>query len=85
MIAASIVAPMLPALHLGSESGRLLSTLATGAGSMAISHANDSYFWVVAKFSDLETNETLKVYSSATFVMGIAGFLSVLIASIFLL
>jgi gluconate:H+ symporter, GntP family len=85
MTAASIVAPMLPALHLDSASGRLLSTLAMGTGSMAISHANDSYFWVVAKFSDLETNETLKVYSSATFIMGIAGFLSVLIASIFIL
>jgi gluconate:H+ symporter, GntP family len=85
MTAASIVAPMLPALYLDTEAGKLLATLAMGAGSMSISHANDSYFWVVAKFSGLETNATLKVYSSTTLVMGCVAFLCVWIASLFLL
>jgi gluconate:H+ symporter, GntP family len=85
MTAASIVAPMLPALHLDSESGRLLATLAMGAGSMTVSHANDSYFWVVAKFSDLDAGETLRVYTSTTLVMGIAAVLSVWAASFILL
>ena len=85
MTAASIVAPMLTALNLGSESGILLATLAMGAGSMIMSHANDSYFWVVTKFSELDPGATLRVYSSTTLVMGISAFLSVLIASLVLL
>lgn len=80
MTAASIIAPMLPALHLDTETGKLLATLAMGSGSMIVSHANDSYFWVVAKFSDLDINSTLRVYSSTTFVMGTVSFLSLLIA-----
>jgi len=74
MTAASIVGPMLPGLHLDSESGKLLTTLSMGAGSMVISHANDSYFWVVAKFSGLEAGPTLRVYTTTTLVMGLVAF-----------
>ncbi|MDP9230314.1 MAG: GntP family permease, partial [Bacteroidota bacterium] len=42
--ASSIVLPLLPALGLDTETGRLLCVLAMGAGSMMISHANDAYF-----------------------------------------
>jgi len=83
MTAASIIAPMLPALHLDTETGKLLATLAMGSGSMMVSHANDSYFWVVSKFSDLDINSTLRVYSSTTFVMGVTSFLCLLIAAWF--
>ena len=82
---ASFVAPMLSLLGLDTESGRLFTTLAMGAGSMMISHANDSYFWVVTKFSELDTNTTLKVYSSATIVMGTTVFACIWITSLFIL
>jgi len=78
--AASIVAPLLGALGLESEAGRIICVLALGAGSMMVSHANDAYFWVIAKFSGLEMREMLKVYSMATFFMG-----TVAIAFIYLL
>lgn len=79
--AASFVAPMLPMLGLESESGKLFAMLSMGAGSMIISHANDSYFWVITRFSGISVDTTLKVYSSATAVMGITVFCCVLIAS----
>lgn len=82
---ASFVAPMLSLLGLDSESGRLFATLAMGAGSMMISHANDSYFWVITKFSDIDTDITLKVYSSATIVMGITVFVCIWVTSLFIL
>lgn len=85
MTAASIVAPMLTALHLDRESGRLLATLAMGAGSMVVSHANDSYFWVVAKFSNLEAGPTLRVYTTTTLVMGLSSFLVIWLCSLFML
>jgi GntP family gluconate:H+ symporter len=82
---ASIIAPMLPSLGLASESGKLFTMLAMGAGSMMVSHANDSYFWVVTKFSDIHANITLRVFSTATVVMGITVFICVWITSLFFL
>lgn len=83
--AASIVAPMLPVLGLNGETGKLLTMLAMGAGSMIFSHANDSYFWVVTRFSDIHANVTLRVFSTATAVMGISVFACVWLASLFML
>ena len=80
----SIVLPLLPALGLDTESGKLLCVLSMGAGSMIISHANDAYFWVIAKFSGLEMNAMLKVYSLATLLMGIVSFAAVWLLSLFL-
>jgi GntP family gluconate:H+ symporter len=83
--AASFVTPMLPALGLDSESGRLFSMLAMGAGSMIVSHANDSYFWVVSNFSEIDPKDTLRVYSTSTIVMGTVIFALVWITSFFVL
>jgi len=52
---------------------------------MFVSHANDSYFWVISNFSELDLNTTLRVYSSSTFVMGIVVFIFIWISSLFLL
>ena len=82
---ASFISPMLSMLGLDSEWGRLLAMLSMGAGSMLISHANDSYFWVVSNFSDIDASTTLKVYSSSTIVMGLVIFSCVWIMSLFIL
>ena len=79
--AASIVLPLLSALGLDTPNGHLLTVLAMGAGSMMISHANDAYFWVIAKFSGLELKTMLKVYSVATVLMGVTSLLMVYILS----
>jgi GntP family gluconate:H+ symporter len=82
--AASIVKPLLPALGLATGNGPLLCVLAMGAGSMMISHANDAYFWVIAKFSGLEMKPMLKVYSVATVLMGLVSLGMVYLLSQFL-
>jgi GntP family gluconate:H+ symporter len=79
--ASSLVLPLLPALGLDTETGKLLCVLAMGAGSMMISHANDAYFWVIAKFSGLEMKTMLKVYSVATIFMGLTTLMMVYILS----
>jgi len=83
--AASLVAPMMGQLGLDSDWGRMLAMLSLGAGSMMVSHANDSYFWVVSRFSEISPAVTLRVHSSATAVMGITVFVCVWITSLFLL
>jgi len=82
---ASFVIPMLSLLGLDSDWGRLLTMLSMGAGSMIVSHANDSYFWVISNFSDIDPATTLKVYSSSTIVMGIVVFACVWITSLIIL
>jgi len=76
---------MLSILGLDSEWGRLLTVLSMGAGSMIISHANDSYFWVVSNFSEVDPATALRVYSSSTIVMGVVVFACVWIASLIIL
>ena len=69
--ASSIVTPLLVQLGLNTPFALTLTLLSMGAGSMMISHANDAYFWVISRFSNMPTEATLKVYSIATILMGI--------------
>lgn len=82
---ASFVSPMLPVLGLDTESAKLFVMLSMGAGSMVVSHANDSYFWVVSNFSGMETETTLQVYTSSTLIMGLTVFSCTWITSWFVL
>ena len=82
--ASSIILPLLPALGLDTETGRLLTVLSMGAGSMIISHANDAYFWVIVNFSGLGMNSMLKVYSLSTLLMGLISFGMVYLLSLIL-
>ncbi len=53
--------------------------LAIGAGAMLVSHTNDSYFWIVSRFSNLTMKQTLKTFSVATFIQGVTALLVILI------
>ena len=74
--AAAITAPLLAPLGLDSVLGKALTVLAIGAGALTVSHVNDSYFWVVAKFSEMDTPTALKTHTIATLIMGLTGLLT---------
>lgn len=74
--AAAITAPLLAPLGLDSVIGKALTVLAVGAGALTVSHVNDSYFWVVAKFSEMDTPTALKTHTIATFIMGFTGLIT---------
>jgi GntP family gluconate:H+ symporter len=76
---------MLPVLGLDTESAKLFVMLSMGAGSMVVSHANDSYFWVVSNFSGMEPGTTLEVFTSSTLIMGLTVFFCTWITSWFVL
>lgn len=82
--AASIMAPMAESLGFAGETGKLLLMLSMGAGSMMVSHANDSYFWVVTNFSGINSSDTLRVYSTATIVMALTALAMVYLLSVFI-
>ena len=72
--AASIVAPLLDSLGLSGDWGKTLAILAMGAGSMMLSHANDSFFWVISKFSGMSSAETMRYYSVPTVILSLVSF-----------
>ncbi|NLL49506.1 MAG: GntP family permease [Firmicutes bacterium] len=74
---AGIISPLMPALGLASGLGPALTVMAIGAGSMTVSHANDSYFWVVAQFSDMKVEQAYRLQTLASLVTGIVGIIVV--------
>lgn len=73
--AASLVQPLLGVLGLDTATGKLFTVLAMGAGSMMISHTNDAYFWVISRLSGVDLKTMLRVYSTATVIMGTISFM----------
>src|SRR5690606_24229430 len=51
---ASIIAPLMEVLGFTSAFDRALIVVAIGAGSAVVSHANDSFFWVVTQMSGMD-------------------------------
>lgn len=81
----SMMFPLLGSLGLDSTEGAILSVLAIGAGSMVVSHANDSFFWVVAQLSRIPVATAFRTLTVATAVEGVAAFGAIWVASLFLL
>jgi len=61
LTASGMVEPMLPALGLDSATGRALAAAAVGAGSIAICHLNDPFFWIAAHMAGLAPGRALRV------------------------
>ena len=78
---AALVSPLLEPMGLATPLAKALVVLAIGAGSMTVSHVNDSYFWVVSQFSDMDTATALRCHSLATLVQGITGIIVIGILS----
>ena len=81
---AGIVAPLLPVLGLSSPALACLTVIAIGAGAMTVSHANDSYFWVVTNFGEMTPQDGYRTQTLGTLVIGIASMIGVFIVSLFL-
>lgn len=72
-------------LGLTSEMAAALCVMAIAAGSMCVSHANDSYFWVVTNFGKMTPQQGYKTQSMLTFLIGLTGMATVYVLSLFLL
>jgi GntP family gluconate:H+ symporter len=47
--------------------------MATGAGSLILSHVNDSGFWIVSSFFKLDMKQTLSTWTVMETVLSLAG------------
>ena len=77
LTASGMIEPMLPALGLDSASGRVLAAAAVGAGSMAICHVNDPFFWIAASMGRLSPGRALGVISLGSAVMAIGALIAI--------
>ena len=57
---AGIMAPLMDAMGLGTPVRAALTVMAIAAGAMTVSHANDSYFWVVTNFGEMKRSRAIK-------------------------
>ncbi len=81
---ASIIAPLLVPLGLDSESMRVFAVLATGAGAIAISHANDSFFWAVTQLSGMTIRQGNKSHSLGSLIISLTAISLIYLISSFM-
>lgn len=79
---AGIVAPLLGAIGMSTPAEIALVVMAIGAGAMTVSHANDSYFWVVTNFGQMTPEQGYKTQTMLTLVLGLASMVGIFILSL---
>ena len=79
---AGIVAPLLGAMGLDTPAKTALTVMAIGAGAMTVSHANDSYFWVVTNFGQMTPDQGYKTQTTLTLVLGLSAMVGIFILSL---
>ena len=70
---ASIIFPILGQLGLTSELDKVWAIIAIGTGSMTVSHANDSYFWIVSQMGEIDVKTAYRHHTLATLIQGFTG------------
>ena len=76
---------MMSALGFTSPLAAALVVMAIGAGAMTVSHANDSYFWVVTGFGGIKASDGYRTMTLMTLIMGITAIILIALAAAVLL
>jgi len=79
---AGIVAPLLGAIGMNTPAEIALVVMAIGAGAMTVSHANDSYFWVVTNFGQMTPEQGYKTQTMLTLILGLSSMVGIFILSL---
>jgi GntP family gluconate:H+ symporter len=76
---------MMHALGFTTPLAATLVVMAIGAGAMTVSHANDSYFWVVTGFGGIRTTDGYRSFTLMTLIMGVTAIALIALAALLLL
>jgi GntP family gluconate:H+ symporter len=79
-VASGVLAPMAGSTGIRPE----LLVMATGCGSLMLSHVNDSGFWLVQSLFNLSPKRTLSTWSVVETVLSVAGLGTTLLLSVFM-
>ena len=77
-------ASLMSALGMTTPIDAALVVMAIGAGAMTVSHANDSYFWVVTNFGGLTPQNGYRTQTLVTLIMGITSIITLFAISLFI-
>ena len=80
---ASLMAPLMEPLGFESGMAKALVVLSIGAGSMVVSHANDSFFWVFTQMTRMDVKTGYKLHTFATLIIGVASAIAIWVISLF--
>lgn len=73
IITSALLSPLMASAGFDSALEVSVLIIAIGAGGMTVSHANDSYFWVVSQFSGLTPREAFRSFTLITLLQGLTG------------
>ena len=76
IITSSLLAPLATSAGFSSPTDLALLIMAVGGGGMTVSHANDSYFWVVSQFGGIASKDAFRSFTLITFAQGITALLT---------
>ncbi|PJI47882.1 MAG: permease DsdX [Pseudomonas sp.] len=74
---------VVPVIDLIPGVNRELLVLATGAGSLILSHVNDAGFWLVKQYFNMSVMETFKTWTAMETILSVVGLLFILLLSLF--
>ena len=81
--AAGIMAPIIPVFGLNDPHIALI-VIAIASGATAVSHVNDSGFWLVSRYFGMDEKQTLQTWTVMETIIGVCGLIFALIASLFI-
>ena len=77
---AGLVAPLVTLIP---GVNRELLVLATGAGSLMLSHVNDAGFWLVKQYLNMTVAETFKTWTAMETILSVVAIIFIMILSVF--
>lgn len=80
---ASIITPLLPVLGLDGDIMKVFTVLAIGCGAIAVSHANDSFFWVMTQMTGMNIKMGNQTHSLGTLLLACSAILLLYMFSFF--
>jgi GntP family gluconate:H+ symporter len=82
--AAGLIAPVVESTEGLSSPDLALIVIAIAGGATVLSHVNDSGFWLVSRFFQMDEKTTLKTWTVMETLLGSIGFVLALVLSLFL-
>lgn len=74
---ASLVAPLMEVLGFVTPVQIALAVTSLCSGAMVVSHANDSFFWVVTQMSGMSVKQGYKLHTLGTLICGLTSMMAV--------
>lgn len=81
---AALIAPMVAADTSLSQFDLCFIVISIASGATVLSHVNDSGFWLVSRFLEMDEKTTLKTWTALETSIGVVGFIIAYIGSILL-